>query len=475
MPHSVSHIRSRHAAPAGRRPLPAGRPLDPDRLFAAARLLAACCLLAPLLCLPRAHAQEGAARGDSGWRRPVIATVAVLGNNVTQPEIILREMTLRAGDTLDVEEIPYNISRIYSLGLFNRVDIRVPDVDSSTLIVRVDERWYFFPVPLLGIVDRDWDNWYYGLGVMHMNVRGWNEKFFAGFVLGYNPWASVTYTNPWIFGEAQMNAESGFRYQRVENKSLLSRGTGPNFFETHYVLAQSLGKRFTPFVGAAVRVAFNYTEVSDKHVGRTSSPSGIDRYLTASAGVTADTRDLREYASSGLFAAASLTKYGIGFGEVDFVLTAADLRGYLPLLPRVTLASRLFARIAAGPAVPNHEHQYFGFAERLRGHFEEETEGECIAGASAELRVMLLPPFYLHVPEVPIPEFATWKFALAAALFADAGRPWDRHDRFAWSPMPSGYGVGLHLLLPYSYVLRLDRAWDEYGRGEWILDVGAAF
>ncbi len=409
---------------------------------------------------------------------PIINGFAIFGNETTRPEIILREISLRVGDTVDVEEIEYAKSRIYSLGLFNRVDITWPPLDSTILMIEVDERWFLYPVPILNIVDRDWDKWNFGLGVKHENLRGRNEKLFLGGALGYNPWASVSYGNPWVFGEDGRSAffsETSLGYSSVENKSATSRGEGPNFREIHFAGFQTLGKRFSPYHSAWMSAGYSYIEVTDKREGRTLSSGGIDRYLSISVGARHDTRNLKEYPTSGINAGAAIAKKGVGIGEVDMMAYVLDLRMYTPLFNDISLALRTLTQLSSGPAIPNYEHFYYGFSERQRGHFEEEREGENLFGAFAELRIPVVPEFYLHVPEVPIKQFRTWKLGLYAALFYDTGILWDKGDRPLTGRIPHGYGAGLHFLLPYGTVFRVDRAWDESGRGEWVLDVGASF
>jgi len=405
----------------------------------------------------------------------IISAVGVLGNELTKAEIILRELTLRVGDTVDVAELEYSKNRIYSLGLFNRVDITWPPLDSTVLIIEVDERWYLYPVPMAGIVERNWDNWYYGLGVKHDNFRGRNEKLFAGFVLGYNPWVSLSYTNPWIFGDEHMFMESNFAWSRVVNKSRISQGEGPNFDEIRYRLHQGFGKRFDHYRSAWIVADFNYVEVTDNREGRTLAPGGIDRYLALGIGARHDTRNLGEYPTQGVYGMVNVVKKGIGFGDVDMVSYGIDGRVYQELFSGVSLGVRAYTVLSSGPSVPNYEHVFFGFSERIRGHFKTELEGENAAGGFVELRIPIFPKVYLHVPEVPIKQFRTWKLGLYAALFADAGMVWDRKDRPDVSGASKGYGVGLNFLLPYSTVFRIDHAWDERGRGEWIFDVGASF
>lgn len=432
-------------------------------------------MLLPDVSMPLRAQQEGIALPLPP--APIIDGFAILGNETTKPEIILREISLKVGDTINVEEIEYAKSRIYSLGLFNRVDITWPPLDSTILLIEVDERWFLYPVPIVNIIDRDWDKWNFGLGVKHENLRGWNEKLFVGGAIGYNPWASISYGNPWVFGKSQEAyfAESSVGYSSVENKSQSSRGDGPNFREIHFSGFQTIGKRFSAYHSMWMSAGYSYIEVTDKQQGRTIAPGGIDRYVTLSLGARHDTRNLKEYPTSGILAGAAIAKKGMGIGDVDMAAYVVDMRLYQPLYEDLSLALRVLTQLSSGPSIPNYEHFYYGYSERQRGHFEEEREGENLLGAFAELRIPIIPQLYLYVPVMPIKQFRTWKLGLYGAIFFDTGIVWNKGDRPFRSSLEHGYGAGLHFLLPYGTVIRVDRAWNESGRGEWVLDVGASF
>jgi hypothetical protein len=62
---------------------------------------------------------------------------------------------------------------------------------------------------------------------------------------------------------------------------------------------------------------------------------------------------------------------------------------------------------------------------------------------------------------------------VALALFADAGITWYRGDRIGWRDVLSGVGGGVHILLPYGAVARLEFAINNDRRTEWILDFRA--
>jgi outer membrane protein assembly factor BamA len=122
--------------------------------------------------------------------------------------------------------------------------------------------------------------------------------------------------------------------------------------------------------------------------------------------------------------------------------------------------------------VPVHSHVYFGYGERIRGFYNKVVEGEDIAGATVELRYPVLKARTIRFTAIPLPEeFSVWRFGISLALFADAGSAWYRGDTMTLGSFESGYGAGVHLLLPYGAVVRLEYARNEYGRSEFIIDL----
>jgi outer membrane protein assembly factor BamA len=101
-------------------------------------------------------------------------------------------------------------------------------------------------------------------------------------------------------------------------------------------------------------------------------------------------------------------------------------------------------------------------------------EGENLFGVSTEMHYPLLKPVYFKFDFLPA-EFSILKFGVVAAAFADAGTVWFRHQPFAVNNFAKGYGVGIHFILPYSWILRTEYAWNEMRQGEFILDLGSSF
>jgi hypothetical protein len=69
------------------------------------------------------------------------------------------------------------------------------------------------------------------------------------------------------------------------------------------------------------------------------------------------------------------------------------------------------------------------------------------------------------------PEFSNLKWGLGFGLFADTGTTWFQEKAVKASSLQSGWGAGLHIILPYVDLLRLEVAFDERGNIQGIADL----
>jgi outer membrane protein assembly factor BamA len=426
--------------------------------------------VASTLTTPDAFAQPSQGNPQTGG---MIDSILVLGNKKTKEFVILDEMTLTPGKVYTEEAARFDRERIYSLGLFTRVDLEYQRIDSTGfLIVDVNERWYLIPFPIFGFRDGDPKRPYYGAGLLHNNFRGVNQKIYGAFALGSDPSANLQFSDPLIDREDRLSFAIGLSTSKIRNKSVEQAALTGDFDERHYDAHVQLGKRFDLYTAASVWLGYGAVQVSEYQPGRTASPTGKDNTIYASLDYTYDSRDLREYASRGSFVGLIVTKYGFGESDLDYTRFGSDFRTYAPLPLDLTFAARAYASVVAGGMLPTYAHQYMGYNEKLRGYYGTVLEGEDIAGATLELRYPLLRAITINVSSLPIPqEFSIWRFGIIAALFADAGTTWHRGDELKLGSFYSGYGAGFHFLLPYGYIARVEAAVNEYGKSQIIFDL----
>ena len=78
-----------------------------------------------------------------------IDSIKIVGNDITEDFIILRELTFKEGDVVTSSQLEYNRERVFSLRLFSKVNIYPVLRDSITFIyIDVNETWYIYPIQL---------------------------------------------------------------------------------------------------------------------------------------------------------------------------------------------------------------------------------------------------------------------------------------------------------------------------------------
>ena len=403
----------------------------------------------------------------------IIDTVIVSGNAKTKDYVILNEMTMRQGGVATNEGIGFDRGRIYSLGLFTRVDIQYDSLGSiHFLLVDVGERWYIIPFPIFGFRDGDPKRVYYGAGILHNNVGGRNQKLYGSLALGYNPSLVFSFIDPLFDHENHLYAGIALSFNRVRNRSAIEEEISGQFDELHYNINGTLGKRLSLYETLGLNLGYQIISVSQYREGRTVSTDGTDRYIYTTVSYTYDSRDLAEYPSRGTFIGLGITKNGFGESDLNYARYSADLRQFVPLPYGFTLGARAQSSIVSGGTVPTYGHAYFGYSERIRGYFKTVFEGEDIIGSTVELRHPLFGPNTYHIESLPIPpEFTVWRFGISLAIFADAGTTWFRGEKLTFNSFHSGYGGGVHFLLPYGYIVRVEYAWNDYRHGELVFDL----
>jgi outer membrane protein assembly factor BamA len=407
----------------------------------------------------------------------VLNRIILEGNKDTKPYIVIREIPFKEGDTVAASEIDYARDRIYSTGLFTKVLTQLEFVskDRADLLIYVEERWHIWPYPIVGFRDRVvvWNKLYAGLGIVDFNFLGMAERLEGDFALGYDPFVSITYSNPSIGEDKDYSLLLGTSYAHGRNVGLqaaYSTGQFDNSFGDFYVVA---GKWLDIYSSFFVGAAFNYVAKNgDDSNAVTVSPSGKDIFASLRVEYNRDSRDLKVYATKGVYWDILFEKYGLGESSINFVRASFDAREYLPIWDFLSLAGRFHGSLAEGPEIPRYNHVFFGYSELIRGMFNTVTEGESGLGGNLEVRIPIIRTMYFEIPWAPVEQFKSNRFALYWGLFADAGETSNKNLDMKLDRTLYGYGIGLNFLLPYDVIFQIDYARGSDKHYEFIFDFG---
>jgi outer membrane protein assembly factor BamA len=382
------------------------------------------------------------------------------------------------GDTLNPVLAEYNRERVYSLNIFNEVKLHPFELnDINYLLITIEESWYIYPLPFVTLKNRDWDKISYGVAVKIANFRGRNETLRGRLALGYDPSLTFSYTNPNLSRNLDLFSIFEIGLLDVNNKSEVAKELAGEDFEHKFYFAKlTFGKRFGLFHRVAVTAGYDYIETPFYIKGVSASNERIDRTVILGANYNYDTRDLRQYASNGLFAFASFELKGMGINDIKYSIAYIDYREYRPIISSFILKWRLATRLTNGN-VPYYDYSYLGLNQRIRGHWNEQQEGNDVFIGSLEMDYWILNDYRLNLYWVPLlpNSLLSYRVGLVWELFADTGTTRLIGEPLALNQFSTGYGTGVSiLLLPY-FTMRIEYAVNEQFKGQWIFDINASF
>ena len=410
----------------------------------------------------------------------VIDSIEVSGNEITEEFVILRELTIGVGDTLTPEIASYDRERVYSLRIFNDVELKPFFYErKNILLIVVEESWYIYPIPIVFLKDKDWDKISYGISLSWLNFRGRNERITGFATFGYDPSFGFTYFNPNLSYNQNLNFQTNLAYTTVNNRSVEAENLyGSQFEQKTFVSRLQFGKRFGNYHWFYLNTGFDYIETPFYIEGINASNSRIDRTLVAGLSYIYDTRDLRLYATEGLYSDIGFEYKGFGIDDINYYVADIDFREYRKILDTFTAKWRITARHTGGELVPFYDYSYIGYSNRVRGYFYgDEQEGNDSFLGSIEFDYAIINETRIDLYFIPLlpRSLLSYRFSLVAELFADTGAARDEGSPWTIRSFDSGYGTGLSfLVLPY-FICRVEFAINDNAQTEWIFDLGASF
>jgi len=428
-----------------------------------------------------------------------ISKILIAGNEVTDDDVIRRELTIRENSKLNFYELEEDVKRIYRLGLFNKVDVLpVPtkSKDTVNIMFLVEERFYILPIPQGGFRDGEFSKFWGGLNLKWNNFRGRNETAGLSFGIGYEPFVNVSYSVPWIGKNAHYFSSASVSYSKNYNRSLIALNDttsnsipskSDNFANYNFKAEYSLGKYFTKNFSASTNFEYHIIETSQYEPGRTVSTDGKDNFLTFSASGRFDTRNSNENTLAGSYYSLKYEKFGFGklfdFNRIDF-----DTRKFIPIKLgdsyAITFASRSIGAISFGGTIPTYLYKFFGYDKLIRGYKKIVYEGENQLGLFNEFRIPVIDPFYIKGESIPIAKKISmlknisYKFGLYATIFFDVGGVWNKTDNFFKTQFRNGFGAGLNFILPFGFIGRTDFAFRKEQKRfipQMVIDLDASF
>ena len=398
--------------------------------------------------------------------------ILVEGNNKTKEKIITREINIQPGDLFDFEKVKKSLQKIYNLGYFEDVTMKLDpgsEEDSVVLVIKVIEK----NTGKFGIgAGYNSEEGFMGFAsIEEMNLFGGGQKVEAKLELGGRTTYKVSFLEPWL---ANTPTSLGFdiydttRHQEdKEGEEIIAE-----YDEVKLGGRLIFGRKISDSINLGLELKterVNYDLISG------TLPEDTNEGLTNSLmpTFTYDTRDNVFDPTSGWYNSLSIEKAG-GFleGDYDFTKYNLTLRAYLSTdffkdifniggfkkitdnLSKGVLAFRAMGGMA-DTDLPSFAAYQVGGMNTVRGYDLGEFSGDKSLVFNVEYRFPLAENFQ-------------------AVLFVDWGQAWDIEESIDIADLKFGRGVGVRFDTPIGPI-RLDYGINEEGIGKTYFSIGHTF
>ncbi|MEM0994923.1 MAG: BamA/TamA family outer membrane protein [Bacteroidota bacterium] len=318
----------------------------------------------------------------------ILQDIQIVNNKRTKSYIILRELTIKAGDSIAEEQkawlIEKNRNQLLNTGLFADVElefIQQATTGSLTLHIEVQENWYIYPYAWLDFIDNDVNVWwevYDGalnrtlpyLGLKHVNLSGQQDELTAYVQVGFTDrvrFAStflrkvrLSYTSPYLNKKQTLRATGDLLFGKDRRLRLNTFNNRDSFITNEQIplfqrLRLDFGLNYRPKLFEQHEVKLSYVRRSiDNTVAELNPAYFLDgalqqRFLSLSYRFLSDRRDFQLYAKRGYYLEAAITKEGFGlWKERDALILAANYAKYYNFSPKWSIELSVNARTNLG-------------------------------------------------------------------------------------------------------------------------------
>lgn len=458
----------------------------------------------------RNNRSKTTAQPDSTHYFIEINRIFVLGNRLTRESIILRELTLKPGDSILNHELATVLekdqNKLFNLHLFNAVAIQPLELQpgKADLLVEVNERWYTFPVPIFELADRNFNEWWenynhdfnrvnYGLRLYQYNMRGRNETLTLTAQFGYVRRFELMYRIPYLDKRQKQGLIFKADFIDAKNVAFQTNDHKLDFLETNQVLRNTRGMELTYTYRNSFynhhRLGYGYrrTTVSDSLYQRNPNYLGEERQLQKfdilSYEFISDHRDVIAYPLQGYHFLFHLQKVGFAVSQDIEKLDAwVSYARYIDLKKNFFLSNFSFAYWSNKTDIPYYNFGVMGYNRIfIRGYEVNVIEGPVYMLNKTTLKKRIFHRVY-SMNGSRFKQFKYIPFSLFLKTYADFGyiknypiyTENEVNNRLS-DRLLAGGGIGLDVVSSYDVVLRFEYTLNNEGRAGFFFHIKKEF
>ncbi len=436
------------------------------------------------------------------------------GNRKTKAQVLTREFTIGIGDTIPLSELAIKLEenrlRLLNTNMFNDVKINVKNWtfdDKVSIVISIVERWYFYPIPIFELADRDFNVWWkeqnhdirrsnYGIRLTHSNFTGRRDPLTALIQFGYTPKFSLSYSFPYLdkkqttgaFVDYLYSTNREIGYTTINNRVVFYKKSLKSIFTR---LSYSGGITYAPGLFDKHVLSFGYSKQTlDTSVTATLNRDyfldsrTVQAYSWLSYNYSNDTRDFKPYPMKGHLMSVNVHKAGLFKEDNAHTLNvSARWSQYFKLTKKLSIET-----IARGKTTLNRQTQPYNFqraigygGDYLRGYELFVVDGYDFGMLKNSLRLQLIDKDYdlsryiknklLKGWEIlPIKMFLSGNFDIGYSYTPQYKPTNDFNNRLLY-----GGGIGLDFLAYHGMLWQFEYSFNHTGQGGFYLHYQSNF
>ncbi|QCK14780.1 BamA/TamA family outer membrane protein [Mangrovivirga cuniculi] len=436
-----------------------------------------------------------------------IGKVFIVGNKKTKDIIILREMQLQPGKTIEVAKLKDLLTRdrnnIFNTSLFVTVELRIIPASQGEIdiLVQLKERWYTFPTIVFELADRNFSEWWinqgksldrvnYGVRLYQYNLRGMDETLNLGLQFGYTREFLVSYNIPYINKGLKTGLETVIFFNDNRNIPFETRNNRQQFLDSEFKIRREFRISETLRIRESIqnthsfRLAYQNIKIDDT-VALENPDYFLDgdtekQFFSLSYQFTRDLRDVTAYPLRGFLLSGSVNQSGAGILSGSFQTSLqAEYAKYLDLGKGYYFSNRISGKASFPPKQPYFVFRGLGYSkEIIRGFELNVIDGQHFLLNKSTFKKELFSNLFKLGKWMPIEQFRTVPVALYVKSYFDIGYV-DNNinygpDNDLVNQINFGYGMGFDLVTYYDFVMRFEYSFNSVGQSRFFFNIKTA-
>ena len=438
-----------------------------------------------------------------------VVNIIIKGNKTTKNSIILRELAVKYGEFIGLEEIEQLIieskNNLTNTNLFNFITIE-HELSNNEIIITIElvERWYIWPYPIFEISDRNFNVWWeefrssnyndfsrlnYGVFLNIENFRGLNELLMIKFRKGFKEHYLFRYETPHINNKKTFGINTQIEFFRRKKTYFQTRENELQYFEENnlytskeMLLDLELLYRNNIKIKHKLKFKFHRSNVNSQipllNPNYLLNNKKTGSFYKISYQFTNENRDNNVYPLEGYYLNFEIGKYFELKSPINHYELNSHLERHIKISDNFYSGTSLRTRITSSNQQVYFATQTLGFDDYVRGYEFYVIDGEDYYLSKTAIKYALIDKKNLDIPYVKKKQFSKAHFSIYATIFSDLGYTKNNTNYSENSLANSllwGRGCSIEYVTYYDKMLRIEFSINKLGEKGLFLHFSSPF